>query len=306
MDREQIHRAFSRDGTQIVAHVQGDGQPLVLVSGSGDGQNHPFLLPELSEHFTCYSLSLRSQGLSDANPDHAPERLVQDIVAVVDSVGSAVAQTEAVHAVALYEPHVIELYGPEDVARADGALERMQAATSQGDPAEAAKVFFEEITLPNPRDLAALSESGAFDSIAPIMPVIVSEIPNTHRLNLTILDTRSAPVLDAASVGGGMRDGSGTPRRWSTARTFAGPGARRARRGPPGVWRADGTPEPTRRRSRGPRILDDKGSALTTPAAPQFRHHAAWRTHARRCRRRSSSPQRRCRESVVGPRGCSG
>jgi hypothetical protein len=48
----------SSDGTEIVAHVHGRGQPLVLVSGSGDGQNDPFLLPELSEHFTCYSMSL--------------------------------------------------------------------------------------------------------------------------------------------------------------------------------------------------------------------------------------------------------
>lgn len=192
MRQERTHRAESRDGTEIVAHVHGHGKPLVLVSGSGDGQNDPFLLPELSEHFTCFSLSLRSHGLSDSNPDHAPERLVEDIAAVVDSVGgpvglaahsrgaalalSAVAHTEAAHAVALYEPHVIELYGPEDVARADAALERMQAAISQGRLAEAAEVFFKEITLPNPQELATLYESGAFDSIAPIIPNIVGEI----------------------------------------------------------------------------------------------------------------------------------
>jgi|GEM_PF-1477975 len=192
MGQEWTHRAVSSDGTEIVAHVRGRGQPLVLVSGSGDGQNDPFLLPELSEHFTCYSMSLRSHGLSDANSDHAPERLVQDIAAVVASVGgpvgvaahsrgaalalNALAESEAVHAVALYEPHVIELYSPEDVARANAALERMQAATSQGRLAEAAEEFFEEITLPNPQELAILSESGAFDSIAPIMPEIVSEI----------------------------------------------------------------------------------------------------------------------------------
>jgi pimeloyl-ACP methyl ester carboxylesterase len=192
MSQERTHRAVSRDGTEIVAHVHGHGPPLVLVSGSGDGHNDPFLLPELSEHFTCYSMSLRSRGLSEANTDQAPERFVQDIAAVVDSVGgpvgvaahsrgaalalSAVALSEAVHAVALYEPHVIELYGPGDVARADAALERMQAAASQRDFAEAAEVFFEEITLPNPQELATLSESGAFDSIAPLIPDIVSEI----------------------------------------------------------------------------------------------------------------------------------
>ena len=192
MTPERTHRAVSRDGTEIVAHVHGDGQPLVLVSGSGDGQNDPFLLPQLSEHFTCYSLSLRGHGLSEASTDQAPERHVEDIAAIVESVGdpvrvaaysrgaglalSAVAESKAVQAVALYEPHVIELYGAEDVPRAEAALERMQAATDQGHLAEAAKVFFEEITLPNPRELALLSESGAFDSISPIMPDIVTEV----------------------------------------------------------------------------------------------------------------------------------
>ncbi len=87
MGRERTHRAVSSDGIEIVAHVHGHGQPLVPVSGSGDGQNDPFPLPELSEHFTCDAVSLRGLGLSDANPDHAPERLEQDIAAVVDSVG---------------------------------------------------------------------------------------------------------------------------------------------------------------------------------------------------------------------------
>jgi len=52
MGRERTHRAVSSDGTEIVAHVHGRGQPLVLVSGSGDGQNDPFLLSELSESNT--------------------------------------------------------------------------------------------------------------------------------------------------------------------------------------------------------------------------------------------------------------
>lgn len=214
MGQERTHRAVSRDGTEIVAHVHGRGQPLVLVSGSGDGQNDPFLLPELSEHFTCYSVSLRGHGLSEANTDQAPERHVEDIAAVVDSVGgtvgvaahsrgaalamSAVAQTEAARAVALYEPHVIEFYGPQDVARADAALERMQAAAGQGRLAEAAEVFFEEITLPNPQELAILSESGAFDSIAPLMPEIVSEISHwqlPRPSDSLPLDEINVPVL---------------------------------------------------------------------------------------------------------------
>lgn len=192
MDEERLQRAVSRDGIEIVARVHGQGTPLVLVSGTGDGENGPFLLPELSRQFTCYSMSLRSRGLSGAGADHAPERLVEDVVALADSVGrpvglaahsrgaaqavSAAAQASSVHAVALYEPHVIELYGPEDVRRAEVALERMQAAARAGRLAEAAQIFFEEITLPSPEELTTLSQSGVFDFVAPNMPVLIRDI----------------------------------------------------------------------------------------------------------------------------------
>ncbi len=192
MSEERLHRAVSDDGTEIVARVHGQGAPLVLVSGTGDGENSPFLLPELSGDFTCYSTSLRGRGLSTASTDHAPERLVEDIAALADSVGrpvglaahsrgaaqafSAAAQTDSVHAMALYEPHVIELYSPEDVGRAEAALERMQVAAREGRLAEAAQIFFEDITLPSPEELAILSQSGAFDFIAPNVPVLIRDI----------------------------------------------------------------------------------------------------------------------------------
>jgi pimeloyl-ACP methyl ester carboxylesterase len=214
MGMQRTHRAVSSDGTEIVASVHGQGPPLVLVSGTGDGENAPFLLPELSEHFTCYSVSLRSRGQSEVSTDHAPERLVQDITAVVDSVEgpvglaahsrgaalalSAVARAEGVHSVALYEPHVIELYRPEDVARADAALERMQAAVDENRLVDAAEVFFEQITLPNPQELAILSEAGAFDLMAALMPVNVRDISqwqlprSAHSLPL---DEITVPVL---------------------------------------------------------------------------------------------------------------
>ena len=44
-EQERTHRAVSMDGAEIVAHVHGHGRPLVLVSGSGDGQNDPSSCP---------------------------------------------------------------------------------------------------------------------------------------------------------------------------------------------------------------------------------------------------------------------
>jgi pimeloyl-ACP methyl ester carboxylesterase len=83
----QFHRTTSNDGTEIVGAVHLHGRPLVLVSGSGDGQNNPFLLPELSRYFMCYSMSWRGNGLSEENPDHSIQNSVEDVAAFAESIG---------------------------------------------------------------------------------------------------------------------------------------------------------------------------------------------------------------------------
>lgn len=214
MSGDRIHRAVSDDGTQVVGRIRGNGPPLVLVSGTGDGENSPFLLGDLHVHLTCYSMSLRSRGLSAANTDHAPERLVQDIVSFVDSIGqpvglaahsrgaaqavAAAAQTTGVSAVAVYEPHVVELYDDDDVARAESALGRMDAAANEGHLAEAARVFFEDITLASQEELAIFSGSGAFDRMAPAMPTYIRDISQwqlPRSIDTLHLEHATMPVL---------------------------------------------------------------------------------------------------------------
>jgi pimeloyl-ACP methyl ester carboxylesterase len=210
----RIHRAVSDDGTEVVGRIRGNGPPLVLISGTGDGENRPFLVGELSEHFTCYSMSLRSRGLSAPNPDHAPERLVQDIVSFVNSIGrpvglaahsrgaaqalGAAARTDAVSALAVYEPHVVELYDDDDVARAGDALGRMQAAANEGHLAEAARVFFEDITLASHEELAVLSGTGTFDLMAPAMPIYIRDLSRwqlPRSIDALHLEHATMPVL---------------------------------------------------------------------------------------------------------------
>jgi pimeloyl-ACP methyl ester carboxylesterase len=214
MTEQRIHRASAADGTEIVGRVYGAGPALVLLPGLGDGQHRPFLVPELSDRFTCYSMSLRGRGLSGDHPDHSPERLVQDVVAFVKSIDervglvghsrgaaqalSAAATADRVVGVAGYEPHAIELYGEDDVERAEAALERMRAAEEAGRVAEAAAIFFEDITLPSEQELAILSESGAFEATAPLMPVIIRDIAEwrlPRSMEALPLDHVSAPVL---------------------------------------------------------------------------------------------------------------
>jgi pimeloyl-ACP methyl ester carboxylesterase len=214
MGDDHIHRAVSEDGTALAGRVHGQGPPLVIVSGVGDGEGRSFLLPNLSERFTCYSMSLRGRGLSSDHPDHSPERLVEDITAFADSIAEpvglvghsrgaalaliAAARAARVFAVAVYEPHAIEFYIEEDVARAVDALERMRRAAHTGEPADAARIFFRDITLPDSDELTILSTSGAFELTAPNIPVIIRDIaqwrlPRDSQMEL--LEQITMPVL---------------------------------------------------------------------------------------------------------------
>lgn len=214
MHEDRVHRVVSEDGTEIAGRVHGHGPPLVLISGTGDGEHSPFLLPMLAERFTCYSISQRGRGLSDENPDRSPDRHVEDVAAFVDSIGgpvglaghsrgaaialSAAARATSVARVAVYEPHVIEFYQDDDVARVDNARQRMANAVAEDRPADAAAVFFEDVTLPGDGELAVLSESGAFEFMAPLMPTVIQDLVHfrpTQSSNRLPLEQISAPVL---------------------------------------------------------------------------------------------------------------
>jgi pimeloyl-ACP methyl ester carboxylesterase len=92
-NRDRIHRAVSRDGTEIVARVLGQGPPVVLLpAGPGDSElSWRYVVPFLGEHCTCYLLETRGRGESDDHPDHSPDRLVEDVVAFAESIGEPVA-----------------------------------------------------------------------------------------------------------------------------------------------------------------------------------------------------------------------
>jgi pimeloyl-ACP methyl ester carboxylesterase len=92
MNEHRIHRAVSRDGTEIAGRVQGQGPPLVLIHGGlGDGDTAwLFLLPVLADHFTCYLMSTRGRGLSGKSTDQCRERHFEDVAAFAQSIGEPV------------------------------------------------------------------------------------------------------------------------------------------------------------------------------------------------------------------------
>lgn len=187
MPTERIHRSTSADGTEIAGHVHGRGPALVFVHGGvGSEDSWRFLVPYLSDSFTCYPLSLRGRGLSAENPDQAPERLIDDVAAFTDSIDepvglvghssggaialAAAAQAERVTRLALYEPALPEL-DPAIRDRYRDAFDRMRDAAATGSFVEAAQIAFEDCALANDEELATLDAADAAGFVAPNVPV---------------------------------------------------------------------------------------------------------------------------------------
>lgn len=217
MDEPRIHRAVSADGTEIAGRVYGDGPPLVLVHGAlADGElEWGPVVRLLTEHFSCYLPDLRCRGLSGQSEDLAPERLVEDVTAFVDSIGSpvglagasgggmyvlaAAARSAAVVAVAAWEPVVFEVVDDQLVAEFQGVLERMGAEHADGQDVEAATTFLAFVG--NDEEMSALAASGSLAECARYVPVDLTEIQQAFEeqgptpTDPTVLAQITAPVL---------------------------------------------------------------------------------------------------------------
>lgn len=192
MATERTHSVLSPDGTEIAGQVRGVGPPLVLVHGSlEDGQScWQDMLPFLRERFTCYLPSTRGRGLSGDSTDFAPQRRLEDIVAFVDSIGQpvflfgesdggalalgAASRTDAVHAVAAYEPTVFEVADERLQATMEAIIPAVAHAIDHNNLTEAAEIFTSMIATDD--EIAALSASGYFKEAGRYMPVFLGEL----------------------------------------------------------------------------------------------------------------------------------
>jgi pimeloyl-ACP methyl ester carboxylesterase len=84
------HQVTSRDGTTIGYDRQGDGPPVVLVTGgSVDRMSNAGLAAQLAADFTTYNYDRRGRGISGDTPPYTIEREVEDIEAVVEAAGGS-------------------------------------------------------------------------------------------------------------------------------------------------------------------------------------------------------------------------
>lgn len=214
---ERMQRAESADGTEIVGRVRGGGPPLVLIHGSledGDLLWGP-MLPYLEDRFTCYLPSTRGRGLSAGNADLSPARLVEDVVAIAESVGEpvglvgesaggmlalgAAARSEAVAAVAAYEPVVLEAQSEEDAAALSETVERVARLAESGRLADAARTFAEPLL--NDAEQAELAGAGLWERCGRYVPVLLQELEALGRsqepgpTSPAVLEGIDVPVL---------------------------------------------------------------------------------------------------------------
>lgn len=192
MDRDRIHRTTSADGTEIAGRVHGQGPPLVLVHGAfEDGDTcWEALLPRLSGRFTCHAMSLRGRGLSGHSTDLTKPRLVEDVIAYVDSLGEpvalmgesgggfsalgAAARSEAVSGVAVYEPIVFETQSEEVAATFADTVARARHAAEDGGYAEAIGIFASWIANEEEVEALSASEEGV-EALGANVPVQLEE-----------------------------------------------------------------------------------------------------------------------------------
>ena len=186
MSTERIHRAVSADGTAIAGRIMGQGPPLILLHGALYSGETAFdeLLPHLTDRYTCFLPSTRGRGLSAAGDDDAPERLLEDVIAFVDSIGQpiplfgwsgggmwalgAAASSESVSAVIAYEPAVFEVIDEELFAELGTTIAQMNTEVEQGRPSEAARLFMALVC--NDEELEANIAKGRHEAAAPSIP----------------------------------------------------------------------------------------------------------------------------------------
>jgi pimeloyl-ACP methyl ester carboxylesterase len=218
MDNLRTHHVTTTDGVTIGGAVHGQGLPLVFVHGMlADGDTDwQALLPHMTGRFTCHLPSLRGRGLSGDHPDLSPGRMVDDILAYVDSieaptglvgwssgaylaVTAAAAQPDAVDAVAPIEPGVLSLMDEQEQAVFGAAAARMGELAAQGSLAAAARAF---AGWPfNDEEIAMAEDAGYFEAAGRYVPNLLNllqqwgEYEGPTPDDPAVLDAISAPML---------------------------------------------------------------------------------------------------------------
>ena len=217
MDNQQTHHVTTTDGVTIGGAVHGQGPPLVFVQGMlADGDiDWQALLPDLTGRFTCHLPSLRGRGLSGDHADLSQGRIVDDFSAYVDSLEAptglvgwssgaylaivVAAQSDAVDAVAPFEPGVLSLMDEQEQAAFGSAAARMGELAAEGRLSAAARAM---AGWPfNDEEIAMAEDAGYFEAAGRYVPNLLNllqqwaEYDGPTPDDPAVLGAISAPVL---------------------------------------------------------------------------------------------------------------
>ncbi len=218
MSSQRTHYVTTTDGVTIGATVHGQGPPLVFVQGViGDGDlDWQWLLPHLTDRFTCHLPSYRGRGLSGDHPDLGYGRLVDDVLTYVDSIEeptglvgwsagadlalvAAAAQSDAVDAVSPVEPVMPRLMDEQEQAALGGAVARTSELAAEGRLTDAMRAF---AGFPfSDEDIAVAEDAGYFEAAGRYVPTMLTifqqlgEYQGPTPDDPAVLGAISAPVL---------------------------------------------------------------------------------------------------------------
>ncbi len=192
MSNQRTHYVTTTDGVTIGATVHGQGPPLVFLQGLiGDGDlDFQALVPHLASRFTCHVPSNRGRGLSGDHPDLSSGRMIDDILTYIDSLGqpaglvgwsagadlalAAAARSDAVNAVAVYEPALPNLMDEQTRAAYFETFARMSELADEGRLTEAMRAV---AGIPfNDDEFAAADNAGYLQAAGRYVPNLLSTI----------------------------------------------------------------------------------------------------------------------------------
>jgi pimeloyl-ACP methyl ester carboxylesterase len=217
MSNQRTHYVTTTDGVTIGGTVNGQGPPLVFLQGVvGDGDiDWNRVVEHLTGRFTCHLPSLRGRGLSGDHPDLSPGRRAEDILTYIDSIeqptglvgwsGGAnlalavAAQSDAVDAVAPFEPGILSLMDEQEQAALGAAIAHTGELAANGRLTAAVRAFvgwpFNDEEIAVAEDAGYLEVAGRYVANLPNLLQQEMEYEGPTADDPAVLGAISAPVL---------------------------------------------------------------------------------------------------------------
>jgi len=179
----------SADGTRIAYERTGSGQPLVLVHGTtADHTRWEPVLPAFTEEHAVYAMDRRGRGESGDAAEYDLAREVEDIVAVVESIGEPIAllghsygglcsleatlRTDDVDRLVLYEPPL----PVGDLDRdTEPMLDEMESLIEAGEREDALVLFLGDVAGMPPAEIDALRSAPNWPARVEAVHTVVRE-----------------------------------------------------------------------------------------------------------------------------------